>query len=315
MTTFSVVIPLFNKADFIVDAVNSILTQDIGDLEILVIDDGSTDCGVNRLAAITDPRLKIFFQPNAGVSVARNHGISRASGEFVCFLDADDLWALDHLSTIEALISSDQSAVAWATSYSELKNTDVSGHAIGKKSQAIVPSYRLSQRDFMAAWSNYRLFCTDSICIRRSTLHTMQPCFPPGENLAEDQDLWFRLSEFGAIRFLDLKTTAFYRQNVLDSLTSAQVLEPLPAYVRMAQRAEKYSPREKLAAINLFRIHLLHVAWINCLAGRRKRVLELLLQVNPSVRMSYWTRILFCTALPTRLLAASRSLFRRLRAS
>jgi hypothetical protein len=130
----------------------------------------------------------------------------------------------------------------------------------------------------------------------------MQPCFPPGEQLGEDQDLWFRLSERGNIRFSNEKNTAFYRLNVGDSLTSKKSTVPLPALQRLRLRANKYPIREKEAVLHLFGVHLLHVAWVNCLGGFRLSALCYLMQVRPTVRIKYWLRIAFAIFLPSTLL-------------
>lgn len=93
----SVIIPAYNAERFILDTIKSIQDQRMSDLEIIVVDDGSTDQTVEYLMTIKDSRLKVFSYPNAGVSIARNRGISLASGKFISFLDADDLWVNDKL--------------------------------------------------------------------------------------------------------------------------------------------------------------------------------------------------------------------------
>lgn len=315
MTSFSVIVPLFNKAEFIVDTVSSILTQEIRDLEIIVIDDGSTDDGVQRLAAIVDPRLKVIRQPNGGVSVARNEGITQACGMFICFLDADDLWAADHLSKIDELIKSDPDAIAWATGYSEIDYECGSKGHLRRVKPATTASGRYDQVDFLAAWSRFPFLWTGSIAVRGSTLRAMQPCFPPGEGHAEDQDLWFRLAEHGVIRFLDVRTTAFYRRNVNNSLTAAHVLEPLPTFQRLAQRARLLPRREKIAANQVYSVHLLNVAWANCQAGRRTKTLKVLLQVSLNFNRPFWLRIFVCTLLPVGIVRAGLKLLRQRRRS
>jgi glycosyltransferase involved in cell wall biosynthesis len=87
----SVVIPLHNAARFIGAAIDSVLSQGCDDLEIIVIDDGSTDDSV-LVATQRCSRVQCHSQPNAGIAAARNAGIRRAQGEFLAFLDADDLW-------------------------------------------------------------------------------------------------------------------------------------------------------------------------------------------------------------------------------
>lgn len=84
----SIIIPYFNAAQFIEECVNSILNQSYSNIEIIIVDDGSVDNGLEKISLI--PQLKIIHQKNAGACVARNRGLDSARGEFVKFLDADD---------------------------------------------------------------------------------------------------------------------------------------------------------------------------------------------------------------------------------
>lgn len=92
---FSVVIPTFNRARLLPDAIDSVLAQRFTDFEVLVVDDGSTDETANVLTCY--PSVRSFQQANRGPSVARNRGISEATGEYVAFLDSDDVWSADTL--------------------------------------------------------------------------------------------------------------------------------------------------------------------------------------------------------------------------
>ena len=98
---FSVVIPLFNKRVTIASTVASILAQTFLDFELIVIDDGSTDGGAGELTGIDDARLTVIRQNNLGEGPARNRGIEAAKGEWIAFLDADDLWLPWHLDELD----------------------------------------------------------------------------------------------------------------------------------------------------------------------------------------------------------------------
>ncbi|HOJ49664.1 MAG TPA: glycosyltransferase [Spirochaetota bacterium] len=87
----SVIIPTYNRVGFIVDALKSVL-DNFDDIEVIVVDDGSTDNTRNTVLSFYDKRIRYIYQVNKGVSAARNRGISEARGEFLAFLDSDDYW-------------------------------------------------------------------------------------------------------------------------------------------------------------------------------------------------------------------------------
>ncbi|VXD11312.1 conserved hypothetical protein [Planktothrix serta PCC 8927] len=97
MPKVSVIIPAYNAENTIVETIESIQKQTLSDFEVLVIDDGSKDKTIELVKQITDPRVQVFAYPNGGVSVARNRGIEQAKGEFIAFIDNDDLWTEDKL--------------------------------------------------------------------------------------------------------------------------------------------------------------------------------------------------------------------------
>lgn len=89
----SVVIPNYNRSKLIYRAVESVLKQSYNDLEVIVVDDKSTDDSVERLKEIEDPRLRVIVQEkNGGACIARNTGIEQATGHYIAFLDSDDVW-------------------------------------------------------------------------------------------------------------------------------------------------------------------------------------------------------------------------------
>lgn len=91
-TTISVIIPTYNAAKYLNASIQSVLSQTFKDFELLIIDDGSTDNTKEIISAYDDSRLKYFYQSNHGKSYSRNKGIFESTGEFICFLDADDFY-------------------------------------------------------------------------------------------------------------------------------------------------------------------------------------------------------------------------------
>ena len=95
----SVILPTFNRADLLAPSVRSVLNQDFTDLELIVVDDGSTDHTTRVLDSIKDSRLQLLrLDSNRGQSAARNAGIEKSRGEFIAFQDSDDVWYRNKLS-------------------------------------------------------------------------------------------------------------------------------------------------------------------------------------------------------------------------
>lgn len=104
-TSVSVVIPVHNAAPYIGEALASVYTQDVGPLEVIVIDDGSSD-GSLAVAEAGFPAIRAIRQEQAGIGAARNRGIEAARGEYLAFLDADDLWTADRLRLLRTALAS-----------------------------------------------------------------------------------------------------------------------------------------------------------------------------------------------------------------
>ena len=93
----SVIIPSYNREKTIVEAIQSVLNQTYTDLEVIIVDDGSSDNTRVVIQSIHDSRVKYFYQENAGACIARNNGIQFAKGEYIAFHDSDDIWRKDKL--------------------------------------------------------------------------------------------------------------------------------------------------------------------------------------------------------------------------
>lgn len=187
---FSVIIPLFNKAPFIKQTINSALCQTFSDIEIIVVNDGSTDDSLKILGEISDKRLKVFTISNGGVSAARNFGINKATHDIIAFLDADDIWEKDYLYTISKMVEKYPQAGIYATAYSgyinDLKVYDSTIESLPRTS--LISDY------FKESYINgLSINITSATCIKRSIAQAM-PMFRKNIKRGEDIDVWLRIS-------------------------------------------------------------------------------------------------------------------------
>lgn len=191
MIRFSVIMPLYNKANFVKKSIESILDQTFKDFEIIVVNDGSTDQSLAVVNEINDARIRIFSKENGGVSIARNFGIEKAQYEYIAFLDADDLWLPDYLETIKGMIEQYPQARVFATSHTVIDNSgskDVISPHLPKGEELLVDNYCKS----IIKEEIYQIL-TFAICVDRS-LFVKTGGFREGVKRGEDLDMWLRLS-------------------------------------------------------------------------------------------------------------------------
>ena len=193
--SFSIIIPLYNKAAAVTDTLQSVLAQTIADFEVVVIDDGSTDGSaevVERFCQGHD-QICLIRQTNAGVSATRNRGIELAQSENLIFLDADDLWEPTYLAHIQDFIAQFPQAGAYATAFVEQVNDEQGGsyrspHRIhGLNDQPV-----LVDNYFEVASRGQLPLMPSSTCIPRRVLAEVGG-FPTDQIQGEDQDLWARI--------------------------------------------------------------------------------------------------------------------------
>src|SRR5271168_5507609 len=127
MARVSAIIPVYNSAATIAEAVDSALAQTMRDLEVIVVDDGSLDDTATILGGYRD-RVRLIAQENRGPAAARNAAVRVASGEYLAFLDADDRWMP---TMVERCVAALESAPQCVLAYSNLALVDSSGNALG----------------------------------------------------------------------------------------------------------------------------------------------------------------------------------------
>nr|BAP91646.1 glycosyl transferase family 2 [Phormidium sp. KS] len=185
MPIISVVIPVYNSEKTLKETIESVLNQTFQDFELIIINDGSTDKSLEIISRIKDERLKVFSYPNAGLSASRNRGIDLAKGEYISFIDADDLWTPDKLeSQLKALLENPQAALA----YSCTDCIDESGKFLGKGSYLSFSGdvrANLLLTNFVDSGSN--------VLIRTEALKKVGK-FDESRKSCEDWDMWLRLA-------------------------------------------------------------------------------------------------------------------------
>ena len=133
----TVVMPTFNRLEYVRDAVASVYAQTFADWELVVIDDGSGDETRRFLRSQPDSRTSVIFRPHTGIpALVRNQGIARARGRYVAFLDSDDRWAAEKLQRQLALM---ESVPARRWSYTAVRRIDAEGHEIHTRSVPWIP--------------------------------------------------------------------------------------------------------------------------------------------------------------------------------
>ncbi|BCL37896.1 glycosyltransferase [Nostoc sp. MS1] len=181
----SVVIPAYNCEKTIKETINSVLQQTFSDFELIIINDGSQDSTLNVISEIQDRRLKIFSFDNAGGNVSRNRGLNLAVGNYVSFLDADDMWTPDKLeSQLEALQKNSDTHVAysWTDYIDEEGNFIVSGRRVSVNGDVYE---KLLINNFLENGSNP--------LIARELLMELGG-FDESLKAAQDWDMWLRLA-------------------------------------------------------------------------------------------------------------------------
>jgi len=111
----SVIIPLYNAEQFIIETIDSVLNQTYQNIEIIIVDDGSVDQSLERVKALTNHQIRWFKQMNKGASAARNYGLKEAKGDYIQFLDADDLLAPDKIEKQITQLQNSVNAVAYCS--------------------------------------------------------------------------------------------------------------------------------------------------------------------------------------------------------
>ncbi|MBC8508591.1 MAG: glycosyltransferase family 2 protein [Anaerolineales bacterium] len=188
MPTVSVVIPTYNRAEYILDAIESVLSQTFTDYEITVIDDGSVDATSDVLQhLIVEGKIRYVFQENQGVSAARNYGIRLSEGKYIAFLDSDDLWHPNKLEKLVDVLDVNSDIALVQHSFCRV-NED--GSSLGYRDTS-----RFSGRVYPAILLDWSVLIPPSCVVIRAKMLDEVGNFDESMHWGEDIDLWRRVAK------------------------------------------------------------------------------------------------------------------------
>jgi len=206
MKKVSVIIPAYNKAEYTRRTVESVLTQDYPDIEIIVVDDGSTDNTASVMATYGN-RINYVLKANGGACSARNEGIRRATGKYVTFLDCDDLFCPQKIKKCVAYLETNpQFGFVYTAAYFIDEDDAITGTYCHPRSREGKIVENLILGNFI---------CNSTVVVRKSVLQQVglfdEAFFTPA-----DWDMWLRLSEITQAGFLREPLTKY---RVVDNYT------------------------------------------------------------------------------------------------
>lgn len=248
----SVVIPLYNKKAFIRRTLESAIAQTHPAAKIIIVDDSSTDGSVDAIEDLVSSRVKVFRQANAGPGPARNRGIAEARSEWIAFLDADDLWLPEHLTTLAEVAAAFPDAAVVASGHRRICRDE----SLPLADQAHHAARRV---DFFREAQVGEALHTSAVAVRRASLDEANGfgAFSPGE----DMDMWIRLALANSIARSE-RATAGYRQDtggLMNALDAGKSFDPQrqPMFTSLAAAMESTDDPDRRRDIRGLRDSLL----------------------------------------------------------
>lgn len=206
--TVSVIIPTYNRSKLVCRAIRSVLAQTFSDLEVIVVDDASTDNTQRTVKKFDDPRIRYIKQPeNRDVSAARNRGLRAARGEFIAFLDSDDEWMKQKLDTQIARFRTLPESVGLVYSGSIQEFDD--GHE-----KLFTPKHRGNVFPYILA-NNITDTGSASVIIRRNVIRVVG-FFDERIPAMEDYDYWIRIVRFYEFDFVPQPLVRYHESRTID---------------------------------------------------------------------------------------------------
>jgi glycosyltransferase involved in cell wall biosynthesis len=248
MTKVTVVAPVYGVENYIADTVRSVLAQEFEDFELLIVDDGSPDRSIEICREFDDSRIRILQQPNSGPATARNLGISQAKGEYIAFIDGDDLWHPEKLTKhVEHLDQNPQVGVSFCPSALIDEASNPLGiYQMAKLQEVTVLDWLCRTPIGNGSVPMMRKVAFEAIKFTGEVNGVKQVCyFNPDRQLhpSEDVECWLRIA----------LTTDWRLEGIPDALTlyrvnsnghSAKLMKKLSSWEQLLNTVRQYAPEE-----------------------------------------------------------------------
>jgi glycosyltransferase involved in cell wall biosynthesis len=221
----SVVIPLYNKSQYIQRAIESVLTQTLPVDEIIVVDDGSVDDSAAIVTSLDNRKITLIKQKNQGVSIARNNGIIASKNEYILLLDADDIWLPHYTVEIMKLITEFPCAAMFATAYAFKTKSSINPAKLKG-----IPVKRGLLNDYFLSCLKADLPITASSVALKKSVFTKIGGFPKEMKMGEDQLVWSRIAYQHPIAYSS-KISVYYDRSVEDSACKVNLITELAPHV------------------------------------------------------------------------------------
>lgn len=195
---FTIVIPLFNKSPFIERAIQSVKSQKFTYWELIIVDDGSTDDGPLKVESYVSNKIHLIRQENAGVSNARNQGIALAKYQYIAFLDADDFWHPEYLSSVFETIKLYPDSGIWTTKH------------VSKELELDNSQNRIIQLTDFFETELQNFFIITSGVVLDKRFFSLNEGFNEALTRGEDRDVWYRAICFFGYPVYNLSPLVYY---------------------------------------------------------------------------------------------------------
>lgn len=257
MSLVSIIMPAYNAAEYISEAIESVLAQSHEDWELLVINDGSQDETEEKVLAFEDSRIRYFVQENKGVSAARNVGLDKMKGDFFCFLDADDVLPQNSIRA-RYLVFKKDSAIFFVSGRVVQKDEHLT-----KVLSSQMPTWRGNPRREIIRLSSSCLVAITWL-IRRDCRQTYR--FQEGWTHSEDVAFFLSISEKGLFDYTE-EEVLFYRRNGGSAMSNLKGLEE--SYIKYYKYVKKVVPDVNPKDYRYLKFRIMRIMFLSYLAARK----------------------------------------------